>query len=395
MSKKVYCPLFGFIEFTSLEWKILNTPEMQRLREIKQLGATYFVFPSAHHSRLEHSMGVCYLAGRMGKSLQKKHPEFNITDRYIELWGIAGLIHDIGHGPFSHLYDKYVKFSNEPDHEERGLQIFDEIYKREKLPMSDFEVREIHNMVNPTGKNIYNWRYQIVANKSCQIDVDKIDYIQRDAMHTAVKYAGEYSRLISEVRICTTPRDTEELAWNEKLQFEIYSLFATRYRLHKQIYTHHVVKAFEYLIIEVLKNIRLQKTNLDFINLTDATVISECYQSNNIYGQRLIRRQHPKLVGEIVITKDIDREEIHGMRIILEYIIEEIKIGFVSGDNENPLKNVYYFNKTNPLQAHQIDHSKTSFIIPDKFQERILRLYTFNGVDAAKKYWNQLIKQYV
>ena len=98
-TQRIFCPLHKNIQLSPLICSILNTPEMQRLRDVKQLGATYFVFPSANHSRLEHSLGVCHLAGIMGKNLQKKHPELDITDRFIELLKISGLIHDIGHGP--------------------------------------------------------------------------------------------------------------------------------------------------------------------------------------------------------------------------------------------------------------------------------------------------------
>lgn len=132
--KQIFCPLWGFIELTPLLSNILDTAEMQRLRDIKQLGATYFVYPSATHTRLEHSLGVCHLARLLGESLQKNQPELKITQRDIEIWQVAGLIHDIGHGPFSHLYDNYVKLVDEPEHEERGLQIFDNLCKREKNP---------------------------------------------------------------------------------------------------------------------------------------------------------------------------------------------------------------------------------------------------------------------
>ena len=71
INQQIFCPLWGFIEITPLLKQILDTPEVQRLRDLKQLGATYLVFPSATHTRLEHSIGVCHLAKKMGKTLQK------------------------------------------------------------------------------------------------------------------------------------------------------------------------------------------------------------------------------------------------------------------------------------------------------------------------------------
>ena len=111
--KTIFCPIHGHITITPLMQSVIDTPEFQRLRDLKQLGTTYFVFPSATHTRFEHSLGVSYLAGVMGESLQKNQPELEITDREIELLRVAGLIHDIGHGPFSHLYDDYIIEEND------------------------------------------------------------------------------------------------------------------------------------------------------------------------------------------------------------------------------------------------------------------------------------------
>ena len=90
--KQIYDPIHKFITITPLMTQIIDTYEFQRLRDLKQLGATYLVFPSASHSRFEHSIGVSHLAGIMMNELFLKQPELNITERLIELVRIAGLI---------------------------------------------------------------------------------------------------------------------------------------------------------------------------------------------------------------------------------------------------------------------------------------------------------------
>lgn len=401
-TQRIFCPLHGNIELSPLICEILNTPEIQRLRDVKQLGATYFVFPSANHTRLEHSLGVCHLAGIMGKNLQKNHPELDIQDRFIELLKIAGLIHDIGHGPFSHLYDNYIKSRDEPDHEERGLIIFDKIIKRENIALTKEEVYEIHKMVNPKNRDIFNWKYQIIANKSCQIDVDKIDYILRDSFHLGIPHSGEFKKLLEDVRLNKTQANAIELVWDSRLQFDIYSLFATRYRLHKKVYTHHTVKGFEYIIIDIMKGLhrhcRLNGNLKPLSEQPDSIVTQFCYNnSENIMAKNLITRNHPKLVGELVIREKNGDKPVEKLRVILDLFVEELKIGFVSGNNQNPLANVYYYDKSNKNgEAFRINLTDSSFIIPEKFQERIVRVYRTpeSSLKEANEFWKEFKKKY-
>lgn len=394
----IFCPIHGSIELSPLTIKILNTQEMQRLRDLKQLGATYFVFPSATHSRLEHSVGVCYLAKKMGRKLKREHPDMNISNRLIELLGIAGLIHDIGHGPFSHLYDHYIKDEDEPEHEERGLQIFRNLCKREKLELSEVEIEEICTMVNPEGENIYNWKYQIVANKSCDIDVDKIDYIQRDSYHLGIPHTGELNRLVQLIRINKT-ENGNEITWNKKIEFDIYSLFSNRYRLHKQVYKHHTICSFEYIIIKILKKLK-DKIGLKLATATDSIVTQYCYKSmNDELSKGILNRIHPHMYNQIVfMNKNNEKYEQGYINYDNNVIIEYIKIGFVSGERKNPLKLVNYFNgKENyPNKTFRLAIGETSFIIPNQFQEVILRMYTLddNKIDKVKleTIWNKIRK---
>ncbi|XP_051805117.1 deoxynucleoside triphosphate triphosphohydrolase SAMHD1-like isoform X5 [Acanthochromis polyacanthus] len=128
-------PIHGLMELHPLLIKIMDTPQFQRLRHIKQLGGAYFVYPGASHNRFEHSVGVAHLAGQLARALSSKQPELGINDRDILCVEIAGLCHDLGHGPFSHLYDgifipkAYAKACAKEQwkHEDASLLMFDHL----------------------------------------------------------------------------------------------------------------------------------------------------------------------------------------------------------------------------------------------------------------------------
>ena len=379
--KQIYDPIHKFISITPLMTQIIDTYEFQRLRDLKQLGATYFVFPSASHNRFEHSIGVSHLAGIMMNELYLKQPELEITDRLIELVRIAALVHDLGHGPFSHLYDHYVKNEDEYEHEYRGLDIFKKMVKKYNLDLSQDEITVICDIIDPPTNLQEYWLYQIVNNKINHIDVDKIDYILRDSYHIGL-FHNDFSRILTMIKVLPYNKSLV-LAWHEKVQHDIYLLFSCRYRLHKQIYNHHAVKEFEYLLIPILKKIK--NSGIEFINFTDSTIMNQFEDLENIYQRKL-----PMLVKEkIKINKyksSTSIEKINNEKFILDCVT----ISLASNCND-PLSRVYYFN--NKLDyAFTMNSSEYSCIIPSCQSETIIRLYAKKSEDfeEGEKMWKNL-----
>jgi len=377
------------IAITPLMKEIIDTPEFQRLRELKQLGGTYFVFPSATHTRFEHSLGVSYLTGELMNVLWKNQPELLITDRIIEITRIAGLIHDIGHGPFSHLYDDHIRSAKEDDHEIRGCKLFKSMVEKYSLSLSQEEVSQICLMVNPS-KEIHNmWRYQIIANKMCQIDVDKLDYIQRDCYHLGLNTCETFSRIIQSVRVISTPSGCRVLGWPKKVEFNIFNLFSTRYRLHKQVYNHHAIKAHEFIVVEILKQIK-KSMGGETWKLTDSAIMCPLHSQFSKLYKKLQTRKINKLVGEMVVklpNKSYHPED-PNPRLILDHLIQLTKIGFAGG-NENPLNQVYYYTKENPEFGFRGSSQENSFCIPTHHQELIVRMYSITGIitESHKATW--------
>lgn len=196
----------GHVEFHPFILKIIDTPHFQRLRYLRQLGLTFFVFPGADHSRFEHSLGVCHLAGKLTRTLQQVEPDIGITDKDVLCEEIAGLCHDLGHGPFSHVFDaKFIPLARPGctwTHEESSIKILDDLLKGLKHQfvddIADIRMEEqdwifIKELIDPPkgiftpgvpwpckGRGVEkSFLYQIVANKCSGIDVDKWDYFTR------------------------------------------------------------------------------------------------------------------------------------------------------------------------------------------------------------------------
>ena len=144
-------PIHGHIELLPAELQVMDTPHFQRcfflirLRELKQLGVTHLVYVGATHTRFQHSIGVCHLAGLWLDCLSKNQPELEITDSELKCVRLAGLCHDLGHGPFSHLFDngfmKEVCPSLNWTHEQASMDMLDDMV--EKYPNIDISHTEL------------------------------------------------------------------------------------------------------------------------------------------------------------------------------------------------------------------------------------------------------------
>jgi HD superfamily phosphohydrolase len=356
---------------------IIDTPEFKRLHNLRQLGLTYLIYPSANHTRFEHSLGVSHLAKILTTSLQKNQPELGITDNEIELIQIAGLIHDIGHGPFSHLYD--YEFTPSYHHEKRGQNLLCEIVTKYNLPFTPEEVNFIIDCIDPPKDLERNFKFQIVSNKLCSIDVDKIDYIQRDNYHLGFGLNEKYLRLIHDCRVVQF-EDSLVLGWPNKLEDEVLSLFASRYRLHKKVYNHHTVKAAEYSLTNILK--KILEFDVPWNSLTDNIISMPINDEVIAMKESFDRREFPKLIHEDVLYE----EEMGNIGDIMEQsykqfvqkmrskkcklFFQKIKIGF---GFKNVLKNVVYF-KGIDYTGYTTEKYNT-FMAPSTTSEIVFRIY--------------------
>ena len=193
--------IYGFIQIDPLVQKIIDTYEFQRLRFIKQLGFTSFVFPGAQHTRFEHSLGVYHLTKMFLEDLDKNT---KIDKKLQTIISISGLIHDLGHVSFSHMFDHYIipKIKNGIEHEERSIKLFTNMNKKYNLGFSDIELKLIGNIIlGKVDENYPLFVFQIIANKKNELDLDKIDYLMRDGYYLDKKATFDYKYLFNNTKI--------------------------------------------------------------------------------------------------------------------------------------------------------------------------------------------------
>ena len=273
---EIYDPLHGVIEIDELSKRIVNTEEFQRLRNIKQLGCCYYVFPGASHNRFEHSLGVYHLAKKYVSILNKEKDKEYFNESEERCVKTAGLIHDIGHGPFSHLFDDLLP--EEKNHEYRSGELFKLMNQKYSLGFSEDEITMILGMIYPEKAIIpeeKKYLYQIVSNQN-GIDVDRFDYIMRDIKMIGLNYGIEYERIMNRSKIVGGG-----IHYSEKTKTHIEDFFRTRFIMYKEVYNHHSVRGIEYMMKEFIKGIEpvfgikdiiLSDNWGKFIELTDSLI---------------------------------------------------------------------------------------------------------------------------
>lgn len=220
-------------------WDLIGTKEFQRLRRIKQLGTTYLTFHGAEHSRFNHSLGVYEIVRRIADDVFNGRPEWNEDDRLLSL--CAALLHDLGHGPFSHSFEKVFDL----DHEyfTRAI-ILGETEVNQVLSRvgKDFPVK-VAEVIAKTSKNKL-----VVSLISSQIDADRMDYLQRDAYFTGVSYGHfDMERIL---RVMQPKEDQVVIKQSGMHAVEDYIM--SRYQMYWQVYFHPVTRSAEVILTKIL-----------------------------------------------------------------------------------------------------------------------------------------------
>eukprot|EP00092_Neocalanus_flemingeri_P022108 GFUD01023983.1.p1 GENE.GFUD01023983.1~~GFUD01023983.1.p1 ORF type:complete len:491 (+),score=131.99 GFUD01023983.1:108-1580(+) len=267
----------GLITLSPLAYSIINTDVFKRLKQLKQLGNAHEVFPSGNHTRFEHSLGVMHIAGQLCEALGQG--EVTETDKLcVE---IAGLCHDLGHGPYSHLWEVFVRSVDKNTkwtHEQSSLDMLDLILKRYKIQLSDYKLNDndlifIKELIfgplegqDPKKEYPYKGRgpekyflYEIISNKITGIDVDKWDYFLRDNLNLKIGITFDHKRFLKNMALKDWPffeddknkLTVKRIAIRDKEFDNCQEMFLDRSRLHRKGYQHRVVKMFDKMMVDV------------------------------------------------------------------------------------------------------------------------------------------------
>jgi len=266
--------IHGDIKIEGLILKLLETPELQRLYNIKQLGLAHLVFPGAHHTRLEHSLGTYNIASKAANLLK-----LDKNDK--ELITCAALLHDIGHGPFSHTLESILRNTLDADHvdltEKLILGDYDIFYSEEKEFITSPDVHEIliRNNINQRevadiikGKAHKKQYLSQILNSA--IDVDQLDYLIRDAYYTGVAYGIiDMERYLQTLTI-----KNGKLAVIRKGVGVVESILMARALMYSSIYFHKTVRIAELMLSKAIEMINCADP-FDFFKMTDAELVSD------------------------------------------------------------------------------------------------------------------------
>ena len=238
-------------------WNCLDSKEFQRLRRIRQLGGDFQVYPTAEHSRFSHSLGVYEIVRRMVTEVKTLCAELTEYEKVCVM--LAGLLHDVGHGPFSHAFEHVTNHS----HEEYTAKIIlgDTELNSILRAVSKKMPEDIVSIIQHTHENdILN---QIVSG---QLDADRMDYLLRDSYFTATSYGQfDLERILRTMRVRKTSEGRKVIVVKHTGIHSVEDYIMARYQMYWQVYYHPVARSYEAVFIQLFNRLKdIFKDNKDY-----------------------------------------------------------------------------------------------------------------------------------
>jgi HD superfamily phosphohydrolase len=426
-AKVLKCNVHNRIKLSNLAIFVIDHWMFQKMRDKKQLAHCEKVFPGATHTRFAHSIGTYHLARLMARrirdnsdsvELQSCLDDLNqrfgirpvLSDELIEFIAIAGLCHDLGHGPFSHQFDSvledYGMSENDPQfpyakHEYRSGAILEHILNG---IVTAGEIAFMRELINPP-KGIKGWVYQIVSNGLNDIDCDKADYVLRDSMYLDVPVSFDLGRIIMDLAVVDG-----DVCYPSQECNALYKLFVSRFELFMAAYSHRAVRCLNRMMTLAMRNLDLTELmgsvksgNMEvFCKYGDSRVVMMLEDDSGDAGEmweRVVNRELYHSIGEVRMCAKTEHEVQQRVTAIMrvwqsmypddadEFEMLTAKIGYLSGNKPNPIDIL-------PLYAERPDGSKErkranrdeiTTLMPAHHQETTL-LLIYKGFEDKRPY---------
>ncbi|MCH8554291.1 MAG: HD domain-containing protein [Schleiferiaceae bacterium] len=323
-------PVYGFIYLSSeLIFDLIEHPWYQRLRRISQLGLTYLVYPGAYHTRFHHALGAMHLMGQAISVLRTKGHE--VTEEEAEAAAIAILLHDIGHGPFSHALEHSIAASLSHEYlslklmQQLNIQFDGKLDLAIKIFTNTYEKRFLHQLI------------------SSQLDVDRLDYLRRDSFYTGVTEGAVNSeRLITMLNV-----HDDNLVVDAKGIYSVEKFIIARRLMYWQVYLHKTVLAAEFMLENVLRRAKeLQQSGVSLF----ATPALSMFLEHDFTKADFDRR--PELLETFTQLDDYDIWS----AIKVWQTHEDVVLSYLSKSlNNRKLMRIELYDKTPPKETHVQD----------------------------------------
>jgi HD superfamily phosphohydrolase len=317
-------PVHGYVYITENEKEIIDTYPMQRLRRLRQLAGSEYVYPGANHTRFEHCVGVMYLAGKV-----TENPNLSriVSDEEADIIRLSGLLHDVGHGPFSHVFEQLLIRDLEKTHEDITSWIIAESEINDKIAQEGFNPDEVSKLavgkLHKPGKAFWD---QII---SSGVDVDKQDFIVRDTYHTGAEYGFiDVFRLIHALDVLG-----EDLAVELGALSALEAFMIARIESFKSIYFHRVGRAGQIMLAMAMEKANEElgltafKTPEEYLAMDDYTVwsaLKKCEKSKQIIDDLERRRMLKCAYERTFYEKDALVSNIFGREAYRRQVQDEI-----------------------------------------------------------------------
>jgi len=293
-------PVHSYIHINyEVVWNCLDSKEFQRLRRIRQLGGDFQVYPTAEHSRFSHSLGVYEIVRRMVTEIKSLSVELSEYDKICVM--LAGLLHDVGHGPFSHAFEHVTKHSHE-DYTAKIIlgktelnQVLTEVSPR--LPEDIVSIIE-HNHPN----DILN---QIISG---QLDADRMDYLLRDSYFSATSYGQfDLERILRTMRVRKIDENKKALVVKYTGIHSVEDYIMARYQMYWQVYYHPVARSYEAVFIQLFNRLKdIFKDNKEYFS--DMKVLIPFLEKNVISVEEYFKLDENSLLYCCSLIQDKDDE---------------------------------------------------------------------------------------